>query len=44
MCKGPASPSPPPLHLFFPLEGQFKECGAVSRGYKWKAVGNVGRN
>lgn len=30
--------------IFFFLEGEFKECGAVSRGYGWKAFGNVGRN
>lgn len=30
--------------FFFFLEGEFKECGAVSRGYEWKAFGNVRRN
>lgn len=24
MCKDPASPSPPPLHLFSPLKGSLK--------------------
>ena len=30
--------------FFVFLEGEFKECGTVSRGYEWKAFGNVGRN